>query len=199
MDQAEVTQPIQKSGSNKTIFVVLAIAIILFLCFCCGIFMVMVLVINPASTTYSDNTTLRQELESTPVTEDIQRYEDDEVADVEDVDISIVDEIDNYVSEDEFYTPNPEERLVAVQVSMENRSNGNYYFSSYYFNIVDENNFSYQSMYTGSKEPNLESGYLGSDEKVNGWITFEVPVDAEDLTLTYYDYSSGEKIEFSLR
>ncbi|MCA9380400.1 DUF4352 domain-containing protein, partial [Candidatus Dojkabacteria bacterium] len=176
MDQAEVTQPIQKSGSNKTIFVVLAIAIILFLCFCCGIFMVMVLVINPASTTYSDNTTIRQELESTPVIENIQRYEDDEVADVEDVDISIVDEIDNYVSEDEFYTPNPEERLVAVQVSMENKSNGNYYFSSYYFNIVDENNFSYQSMYTGSKEPNLESGYLGSDEKVNGWITFEVPV-----------------------
>ena len=132
MNQAEVTQPVQKSGSNKTIFIVLAIAIILFVCFCCGLFMATMMLATPTSTTTSDDNFKPFDYEENkvePDTESVEYLDFDETADFDGFELSITDVDAEYMPEDTtYYYLAPDKRYLAVEVFLVNNSGEPVYY-----------------------------------------------------------------------
>lgn len=202
MDQAqEVVQPVKKSGSNKTIFIVLAIAILLFLCFCCAMFMATMLFVTPNSTTKESEDNFFEEIErnTTAQKQDnlLDRYE---TANLEGLELRITDYETNYIPVSEYYNPDPEKRYVAIELNFVNNSNELKYYAENHFKLLDsDNNTFLLDVFGYEKEPTLSIGNLAAGEEVTGWLTYEVPVEEYDFTLLYTGYNANGSVEFSLK
>ena len=195
MEQAEVNQPIQKSGSNKTIFIVLAIAIFLFLCFCCGTILALAFFVTPTTTTNVINDDVIEIMETaTPQRDEVEVYGRGEVADMNGIVIYIKDFDSDYYSQDLLYTPKGGLKLVSVQVHMLNDSSSNTDYSYADFALKDDNNYKYSYLLTsyGAKLPSLGSGILNPSDEAEGWITFEVPSDSSGYNLVYTNPSTRD-------
>lgn len=200
MSQADPVQPVQKSGSNKTIFIVIAVALILFLCFCCGLFLLMVTLLNPVSrmTTGDDLDNYHNGI--TENTRDQVEYIDlDETADIDGLEMSILDYDENYVPVDEFEQAEDGMKYIAVELNLENYSQNSIYYSDYNFKVKDTDGYSYQTTSFGTKEPVLGYGTLNIDDTVRGWVTFEVPLEVNEFTLVYSGSFGDKSVEFSLK
>lgn len=203
MNQAEVTQPVQKSGSNKTIFIVLAIAIILFICFCCGLFMATMMLVTPTSTTTNDDTFETfgvDENKSEPDNKSVEYLDFDETANFDGLEISITDVDTEYMPEETtYYYLAPDKRYFAVEVFFVNRSDEPVYYSDFDFKMKDSDDYSFLNIYSGAKQPTLSSGTLPTGQMIRGWITYEVPLEDTDLSLVYSGDYGNRSVEFSLR
>lgn len=105
---------------------------------------------------------------------------------------------DPYTPTDEFYTQTEGYRLVSTLVEMENISGVEEYLSSNYFQIMDDENSTYDSFYAYLKQPELESGELPVNGKITGWVTFAVPETSKDFKLIYTDPYIEETVVFQL-
>ncbi len=199
-----MNQPIQKSGSNKTIFIVLAVAIFLFLCFCCSVFMAIAL--------FGTNTKTYDEVEDFPVFESEEFEEDsdsdyvgveylnmDEKSNIDGIELSITELDQAYQPDQDYLFLDPSKKYYAVEVYLVNNSGESHYYSDYDFKLKDSDSYTYPNIFSGSKVPSLASGTLPAGGEVRGWVTFEVPQTNEDFTLVYSDLSSNRSVEFSLR
>lgn len=54
------------------------------------------------------------------------------------------------------------------------------------FTLRDDQNFEYQPLSGGGQEPRLEFGDLLPEQRVRGWLTFEVPTQTEYVELQYW-------------
>jgi len=200
MEQAEVNQPIQKSGSNKTIFIVLAIAIFLFLCFCCGTFMAIALFATPSPTIIEDNDRLTEIFDTvTPQRDEVEYLDVEETANLDGLKLSVNEFDMEYMPEDDFYSPDTDMKYVAVELYMVNDSDESVYYSDYNFKLKDSDNYSYGVVFGGAKQPTFSSGTLPAGQEHRGWITYEVPAKETVFSLLYTESFGGKSVEFSIK
>jgi len=60
------------------------------------------------------------------------------------------------------------------------------------FRLIDEQAFQYDALSDGGEEPRLEFGDLAPDQKVRGWLTFEV---SEPTTTVQLEYAPALALE----
>ena len=53
------------------------------------------------------------------------------------------------------------------------------------FRLIDDQNFQHEPLFAGGAEPRLEFGNLAPDQKVRGWLTFEVPTETSRVELEF--------------
>lgn len=84
------------------------------------------------------------------------------------------------------YAPKPKSgmKFYAVEAEVENIGQQPNDYNVFFFKLEDSNSYSYNTAFMG-KEPAFNSGKLQPTKKARGFITFEVPVDAKGLELTY--------------
>jgi len=75
------------------------------------------------------------------------------------------------------YTPEPNHRLVAIQVIVGNDSGKDLHVQANYFTLIDADNFIYKGDNTAIvDEPDwLPALNIASGEKVRGWVAFTIP------------------------
>ena len=88
--------------------------------------------------------------------------------------------------------PAPGLRLVSVDVTQEALVDDVVY-SHWAFYIQDTDSFLYGRTNSGDAEPSFSVGTLDTDQKVRGWITFEVPATATLVTILVEPASSSQK------
>lgn len=75
--------------------------------------------------------------------------------------------------------------FLSVEIVIESKNDTGFNISPNYARIKDSNNYEYTDLSNG-KEPSLKSQTnLPKGEKVRGWVTFELPENAKELTLIY--------------
>lgn len=83
------------------------------------------------------------------------------------------------------YTPEEGNRFIAVEVVIESRTNQRFDINPLYARLQDADGKAY-FLFLGGKEPSfqpLHKAVKGSRQQ--GWMTFEVPQDAEGFVLIY--------------
>lgn len=87
---------------------------------------------------------------------------------------------ENYIPpKNSFSEPSEGNKFIAVEIKYSNQSSKEDRVSPGNLTLKDSENHSYKYMY-GGKEPELESGTLiPADDKLKGYVTFEVPKNAE--------------------
>ena len=85
-------------------------------------------------------------------------------------------------SGNQFITPNPGNRFVAVQVLYENTGTDPFDYNPFDWKLTDSAGFSYDSSFSGIG-PELNAGTIQPGEKARGYITYEVPTSATGLQL----------------
>lgn len=83
------------------------------------------------------------------------------------------------------YQPQPDTRLVAVQVEFENVSSDDAMAIDVSNAIVTDDQGIDYSAVPGAREGEIAAGEIGKGEKASGWISFAVPKDARLKTITY--------------
>ena len=83
-------------------------------------------------------------------------------------------------------------RLVSVDVTQEALVD-NVRYSHWDFNVQDTDGFLYGRTNSGDAEPSFSVGTLAMDQKVRGWITFEVPATATLVSILVEPASSSQK------
>jgi hypothetical protein len=181
----------KKSGKKKSglrsmifgpvgIFVIVAVVLVLCCCLCAGCFYVWALSIeNNGSSVVTQKT-----------------YSVGDVIEINNQEITVM-EFDDDVTEDSSYSsPKFGYKFVAVDVKIINNSTYSKYVSAYDFSIKDEEGYDYESTYKETKTPRLAGKTISKGKSLRGWITFEVPEDAQELTLNYeVNYSSTISVE----
>lgn len=76
--------------------------------------------------------------------------------------------------------------LLAVEIEVQNNAEASYNIATQRFVLRDSDNTVYEYKIYG-KFPALHDGkgYLGQNEKVSGWLTYEIPEIASGLVLEY--------------
>jgi hypothetical protein len=93
---------------------------------------------------------------------------------------------------DPYFKPDPGNRVVAFDVTIENTGTG----GTLHYNLYEAHlQTSDDRLYNGSGDttlrPTLGYGDLAGGEKVRGWITFEIPKTAALATLKYSDFGDN--------
>ena len=83
-------------------------------------------------------------------------------------------------------------RLVSVDVTQEALVD-NVRYSHWDFNVQDTNSFLYDRTNSGDAEPSFGVGTLATDQKVRGWITFEVTATATLVSILVEPFSFREQ------
>lgn len=96
------------------------------------------------------------------------------------------------------YQSSAGKRLVAIEVSIQSRAAVGVMANQSWFSLQDELGNNYGISLFG-KEPGLPTvNDIPKGEAVTGWVTFEVPATARNLTLQYRPFNQ-ESIGFSVR
>jgi hypothetical protein len=94
-------------------------------------------------------------------------------------------QVDPAVSGTTLLKPAAGHKWVAVLAQIEGIDPTGATYNAWYFKVRDQDGFEYTSILFG-KDPQLQaSNDLKPGAKVQGWVTFEVPVTATTLTLIY--------------
>lgn len=101
-----------------------------------------------------------------------------------------------YVPENEFLRASEGQQLIAVNLDVTYTGDSSDYVSPYDFTLVADGVGQTPSF--ADKAPVLEGGDLQNGGKVSGNVVFEVPADAESLTLQYATYVGAERVIYSL-
>lgn len=122
------------------------------------------------------------------------------VAEAEDVQVTLNDIIDPWLSPAEFAPDRPDEgkRFVAFDVTIQHvGESGTQFACGFDFKLTDVEDFAYDMALLFDLDPSLDCMDLGSGEKTRGWIGFEVN-EATPLKLLKYDPSivTTNDIEF---
>lgn len=95
-----------------------------------------------------------------------------------------VNGFEDYVDENPFIQPEEGNKFFIVDVTIENNGAEPKSYNELDFEIQDSVSYIYDS-YLSLKEPSLQSGDLQPGRNVRGWITFEIPKNAQGLELIY--------------
>jgi len=100
-----------------------------------------------------------------------------------------------YTPSNQFDKPDTGSKLIAVEVIYENsgKSIGGYDVSNLQLKDDQDHQFKNDFM-SGKKKPELESGDLPENQKVRGYLTFEVPVDSTNFSAIYSSHIGGTVI-----
>lgn len=97
--------------------------------------------------------------------------------------------------------PPPEgKKRVALDVTITNTSGQEVAYNPFYAKLRLADNTEANVTF-GGVEPALQSGKLGTGEAARGWLTFDIPTDAQPATFVYeiITFGSGGRITFNLR
>lgn len=107
-----------------------------------------------------------------------------------------VDEIAHATSFTNYYSANQDDTLLALYVIVESQSEMGVEVNPQYWRLYDDQTFSYPEVGAG-KDPSLVTNRaLIKGEKLQGWITFEIPKDANRFKLAYDIPNISEKVSF---
>lgn len=198
---AESTPPTQKQSSNKIIFIILGIALIIFLCMCCCIFSFFIVSLE----SYNNPKILQEDLTPTrdyTLEEDVPdsvRTVRAGIGDTVDMDKYQFKVIRSEVGEgfdNAEYPVLDDFESLSLEVEIINTGSTEIAYNSYSFNfaIIDDNGYSHYPILSGGKEPKLDFGTITIGESITGWITFEVPKNRNSLDLEFNNYYGNEKI-----
>ena len=114
--------------------------------------------------------------------------------------ITITKTEDPYKSKNQYMGPESGNRLMAVEVLYENNTaDKSLDYNPFDWKLFDGQGYNYDSGFTDSKDPQLNSGTLNPGSKVRGWITFEVPTEAKDFKLQFApSFLSSDNVEVQL-
>ena len=90
----------------------------------------------------------------------------------------------------EFLQPNPGNKIVIIDITQENRGSHSVDYNAYDFRLKDDENFSYEVSFT-DKEPAFSYGSLIKDQKVRGFLPFEIPKNNIPTELIFTPSLSG--------
>lgn len=82
------------------------------------------------------------------------------------------------------YTPKSGNKFVVVQVTYENTTSTADSFNTNYIKLKDVNDHQYDSTFS-DKNPDLSSGTLEPNGKINGFLTFEIPTNEQVKSVIY--------------
>lgn len=103
-----------------------------------------------------------------------------------------------YRAENEYFAPDPGNKLVSVLVEYEALADGVSY-NPFYWSLQDSQGFSYNYDIFG-KDPALDSSNdLRAGRKVKGWVTFEVPAGETQFYLVMDDYTHSGEWQFTTK
>lgn len=109
-----------------------------------------------------------------------------------------VAEVDPAYKGTDVFKPDADKLWVATLVEIEGINPNGASYNPFYFKVRDGEGFEYNFAAFG-KEPQLQSSNdLKPGQKVKGWMTFEVPKTAKNLTLVYTPGFLGEPVEVAL-
>lgn len=107
-------------------------------------------------------------------------------------------QVDPAFKGDGVFKPDADKLWVATLVEIEGINPNGASYNPFYFKIRDGEGFEYNFSAFG-KEPQLQSSNdLKPGQKVKGWVTFEVPKTAKNLTLVYSPGFMAEPVEVAL-
>jgi hypothetical protein len=108
--------------------------------------------------------------------------------------------VEDYVSTNQFSQPKSGKKFIKVTVSLANTGSSDFSFATYNFKVQDSNGLQVgTNSTTYSLDDSLESGSLAPNGKVEGAITFEVPVNDKNLVLIFDAYYfSNQTIKIKL-
>lgn len=100
--------------------------------------------------------------------------------------ISVVNIQDPYKSTNQYMEPKQGNRLISVEVIYVNNSGDKTIdYNPFDWKIFDNQGYNFETGFTDSKEPSLNSGTLNPGGKVRGWITFEVPNGSKEFKVQF--------------
>lgn len=103
--------------------------------------------------------------------------------------VTVTEVADPWVPEDTEDAPPVGSRFVAIYVTVENSSSGDYpvHVSTYGFKIADREKFVYQAVDAGPRPALPTAVSIDKGERARGWVTFEVAEDSVIESITYFD------------
>lgn len=109
-------------------------------------------------------------------------------------------EVDTNVTDySEYFGPKDGNKVIAIKFEIENinEENDELHISSYSFNAYADD-IAVDSYYSGSDKYNDLSATVGKGKKAIGYVLYEVPKDAEKITVEYNAdfWTDGNTIEF---
>src|SRR5687768_12606010 len=149
--------------------------------------------VAPAAPTQEDDDSDSDEDEEDDSDEDDSDEDDDEDEDVHDIgdtahtadlDVTVHGILDPWVSSNEFDTPlDPNNRFVAVEMTLENTSDEQQTFSTLLqVELIDGKDRGWDVALAGYELPGLDT-MLVEDQPRRGFVVFEIPPDATDLQI----------------
>ena len=90
--------------------------------------------------------------------------------------------------------------LIGVEVLVEGRASEEIHFNPFHCKLREANGTSYTPTFKGC-EPRLRDHRLGEGERERGWVSFELPAAAKDLSLVCSQAVAGQQtraLEFDL-
>ncbi len=163
------------------IFVTVGVVLVICCCLCMGCFYAWALSIE------NNN--------SDPVVTQ-KTYSVGDVIEIDNQEVTVMEFDDEVTEASSYSSPKFGYKFVAVDVKIVNNSTYGKYVSAYDFSIKDEDGYDYESTYKETKTPRLAGKTISKGKSLRGWITFEVPEDADELVLNYeVNYSSTISVE----
>lgn len=114
--------------------------------------------------------------------------------------VTVTQITDPYKAKNPYLQPDKDKRLVAVEVLYENGTKDKSLdYNPLDWKMFDSQGYNYDSGFTESKDPQLNSGALNPGGKVRGWITYEVSTDAKDFKMQFTpNFLSNDNVEVQL-
>ena len=114
-----------------------------------------------------------------------------------DFDVQIANVERDFIPDNEFLQADEGNELIALKIDATNITDSAEYIGSFEFTLV-ANGLGRTASFI-SKSPAFESGTLQADATVSGYIVYEIPAGATDLTLQYEGYTFlGDSVTYSL-
>jgi hypothetical protein len=106
--------------------------------------------------------------------------------------------LEDPVAPNEWYWPDKGERIVSVFVIIGNQKGRQLYFAFFNVSLRDNGGYLYMATYAGHKNE-IVSAYIDCGERLQGWLDFVIPEDAQPESRVYsFNGTSGKSVTIPL-
>lgn len=88
-------------------------------------------------------------------------------------------------SSNEFIRPDPGKKFISVDITVENVGSEPRVYNLLFFQLQDDQDFTYTPSIFPCDEPGFNSGILQKDQRTRGYLTFEIPIRNNSYQLIY--------------
>lgn len=96
-----------------------------------------------------------------------------------------VNSVEDCVESNPFLQPESGNKYVVVDITQENKGSTPRSYNLWYFDLQDNEGYSYGTAMASCKEPSFSSGTLQPEMKTRGYITFQIPEENQPTKLIF--------------